>query len=226
MYGGHDASRAAKTTVTVLHGCGVAAAVWFLAGGGPAAADWLGIGLPRAEPLRCGLLISLALIYFGRFVVTTHVTLKRGMAVSEAVTIGVWVIVIHATMAFAGGTNPASVGPWTWVGLALYLLGSVLNTASELQRLRWKRLPQHQGRLYTRGLFRLTRHPNYLGDVTLFTGFALVTGTVTAFAIPVIMAGMFVFVNIPMLDRYLAGRYGDEYERYAARTARLVPFVY
>lgn len=219
MYGGHDSSQAAKLTVTVLHGCGVALAVWFLAG-------WLDIGLPQAGPLRRGLLITLGLIYFGRFVVTTHVTLKRGMAVSEAVTIGVWVIVIHATMAFTGGTNPATVGGWTWAGVALYLLGSYLNTGSELQRLRWKRLPQHQGRLYTRGLFRLSRHPNYLGDVTLFTGFALVTGTVSAFAIPVIMAVMFVFINIPMLDRYLAGRYGDEFERYAAKTARLVPFVY
>ncbi|MGH8880780.1 MAG: DUF1295 domain-containing protein, partial [Stackebrandtia sp.] len=92
--------------------------------------------------------------------------------------------------------------------------------------LRFKARPENRGKLYTRGLFRYSMHPNYLGDVTLFTGFALVTGSLWALAIPVIMAAMFIFINIPMLDKYLAERYGSAFDEYAGRTAKLFPFVY
>jgi protein-S-isoprenylcysteine O-methyltransferase Ste14 len=35
-----------------------------------------------------------------------------------------------------------------------------------------------------------------------------------------------VFLNVPALDRYLAERYGEEFQAYAARTKKLIPFVY
>ncbi|GAA4906031.1 DUF1295 domain-containing protein [Stackebrandtia albiflava] len=212
--------------MTALHAAAVGVAAWFLFAGTDTVAAWFGTSLPHADPMRRYLLITLSVVYFVRFLVTTFVTLKRRMAVTEAVTVGCWVIVIHATMAFTGGVDDASVGVLTWAGVVLYVLGSCINTGAELQRMRWKARPENRGRLYTEGLFRYTMHPNYLGDVTLFTGFALVTGSPWALVIPAIMAAMFVFVNIPMLDRYLAERYGDAFTRYASRTAKLIPFVY
>ena len=105
-------------------------------------------------------------------------------------------------------------------------MGSWLNTASELQRLRWKKRPRNAGHLYTRGLFRLCRHPNYLGDTVLFIGFALITGSPIALVIPAIMAAGFVFAAIPALDRRLAEHYGREFEAWATRTHRYIPFIY
>ena len=67
---------------------------------------------------------------------------------------------------------------------------------------------------------------NYFGDLVLFTGYALVAGRAWAFAIPAVIAALFLFVNIPMLDRYLAERYADEFSRLARRTKKFVPFVY
>lgn len=226
MYGTYDSSTAAKTLVTTLHTAAVAGAAWFLLAGYDTVAGWFGADVDHATATRVALLITLSAVYFGRFLVTSFVTLKRTMPMAEAVTVGVWVIVIHATMAVTGGTNPADVGFVTWLGVALYVLGSYLNTGSELQRLVFKRDPANRGKLYTGGLFRFTMHPNYLGDVVLFSGFALVTGVVWAFAIPLIMAAMFVFINIPALDKYLAGHYGDDFQRYAAKTAKLVPYLY
>ncbi len=40
------------------------------------------------------------------------------------------------------------------------------------------------------------------------------------------MVCMFVFVNIPMLDKYLAEHYGDAFQEYASKTAKFVPYVY
>jgi steroid 5-alpha reductase family enzyme len=226
MYGTYSSSTAAKALVTTLHVVAVALAAWFLFAGIDTAAGWFGIDADHADSTRRVLLIVLSLVYLGRFMVTTFITLKRTMEMSEACTVGVWVLIIHATMAITGGTNPTPAGIVAWLGVALYLLGSYLNTGSELQRLVWKKRPENRGKLYTGGLFRVTMHPNYLGDVTLFAGFALVTGTIWAFAIPIIMASMFIFINIPMLDKYLGERYGEAFDQYAAKTAKLVPFVY
>ncbi|MFJ9538366.1 DUF1295 domain-containing protein [Streptomyces sp. NPDC101225] len=226
MYGGYSRSIGPKTLVTLCNAAAVAAAAWFLLGGTDTVAGWFGTHFDHAEPLRRGLLLALSAIYLLRFIATTFVMLKRSMEWSEAATVGVWVVIIHGTMAFLGGTNAASVGVLAWLGVVFYLAGSYLNTGSEYQRKVWKQAPEHKGKLYTEGLFRYSMHINYFGDVVLFTGFALVTGSPWAFVIPAIMASMFAFLNIPMLDKYLAGRYGDAFEEYSGKTAKLVPFVY
>jgi steroid 5-alpha reductase family enzyme len=226
MYGGYDSSIGPKTLVTTCNTAAVVAAAWFLFGGTDTVAGWFGTDLDRAEPLRRGLLLALSAIYLLRFIATTFVMLKRSMEWSEAATVGVWVVVIHVTMAFLGGTNTAPVGVFTWLGVVFYLVGSYLNTGSEYQRKLWKQVPEHKGKLYTEGLFKYSMHINYFGDVVLFTGFALVTGSLWAFVIPAIMACLFAFLNIPMLDKYLAERYGDAFEEYSKKTAKLVPFVY
>lgn len=226
MYGGYDASTGPKAMVTACNGLAVAAAAWFLFGGTDTVAGWFGTDLDQAESLRRVLLVSLSAIYLLRFIATTFVMLKRSMEWSEAATVGVWVVIIHGTMAYLGGTNTASVGVLAWLGVALYFIGSYLNTGSEYQRKLWKKDPAHNGKLYTEGLFKYSMHINYFGDVVLFTGFALVTGSPWAFIIPAIMGCMFAFLNIPMLDKYLAERYGDAFEQYSKKTAKLVPFVY
>lgn len=226
MYGGYDPSTGPKTLITAFNTLAVAGAAWFLFGGADTVAGWFGTEFDQAEALRRALLVTLSAIYLLRFVATNFVMLKRSMDWNEAATIGVWVLVIHGTMAYLGGTNPDSVGVLTWAGAVLYLVGSYLNTGSEYQRKLWKRNPENKGKLYTEGLFKYSMHINYFGDAVLFSGFALVTGTLWAFVIPAIMVCMFVFLNIPMLDKYLAERYGDAFREYSGRTAKFVPFVY
>lgn len=226
MYGGHDPSTGPKTLVTACNAIAVVCAAWFLLGGADTVADWFGTEFDEAQPVRRVLLVTLSVIYLLRFIATNFLMLQRKMEWSEIFTVGIWVAVIHWTMAYLGGTNTAPVGFATWSGMVLYVIGSYLNTGSEYQRKVWKRHPENKGKLYTEGLFKYSMHINYFGDAVLFSGFALVTGTFWAFAIPAIMAGMFVFLNIPMLDKYLAERYGSAFQEYSARTAKFVPFVY
>lgn len=226
MYGGNDASTGPKALVTLCNGLAVAGAAWFLFGGTDTVAGWFGTDLDHAEALRRALLIAFSAVYLVRFFITNFFMLGRTMEWSEGVTIGLWVIVIHGTMAYLGGTNAATVSVLTWAGVMLYTAGSFLNTGSEYQRKLWKRDPAHRGKLYTGGLFQYSMHINYFGDALLFSGFALVTGRPWAFVIPVAMVCMFLFLNIPMLDKYLAERYGDAFDTYAAKTAKFVPFVY
>jgi len=40
------------------------------------------------------------------------------------------------------------------------------------------------------------------------------------------MLAGFVFANIPVLDSHLHDKYGEAFDRYAACTSKLIPFVY
>lgn len=194
---------------------------------GAAAAAFLVFGpLSVATSSRAWLVVAFSLVYLLRVLVTTYVTVQRPVAYAEAALVGGWMLVIHATMGFVAAQVSAAPDGWTVLGVALYVFGSWMNTFSELQRRAWKARQENTGHLYTLGLFRWCRHPNYLGDTLLFTGFAAVTGSWVALVIPVTMAAGFVFAAIPALDRRLRAHYGDEFDRWAAKTARYIPLVW
>lgn len=227
LYGSKESSLPQKLVMQLASWGALAGVGWFLFDGGrEALARALGTEWPAASHERAALLFACSAIYTARLVVTQFYLVKRAMPWGECVTIAVWIGVIHATMIGVGGRNPAPLGVLSWLGVALYLLGSYFNTGSELGRHLWKKRPENQGKLYTEGLFKYAMHINYFGDFTLFTGFALVTGSLWAFAIPLTMACLFNFVNIPMLDAYLAEHYGRQFDAYAAKTKKFFPFVY
>ena len=129
----------------------------------------------------------------------------------------------------ARGKIDACSAPVTAVAIVLYVVGSGFSTVSEYQRYAFKKQPANKGKLMTGGLWSLTMHANYFGDTLLFTGWTLASSGLavswTWWAVPV-MTALFVFMHIPGLDEYLADRYPKEFPKYAATTAKFVPFVY
>jgi protein-S-isoprenylcysteine O-methyltransferase Ste14 len=54
----------------------------------------------------------------------------------------------------------------------------------------------------------------------------MISGAWVTALIPLAMLAGFVFANIPALDSHLRERYGAEFDAYARRTKKLIPFVY
>ncbi|MFV0633266.1 DUF1295 domain-containing protein [Demequina sp.] len=213
----------AKVATSAIHVGAVGIGLACLAGG---LASWGDAFTPRASEARLWLLAAASVIYLLRFIVTQFVMLRRAYPWSEAVGVGVWVALVQLSLVMVGGTVTGPVGAVTVLGVVLYLIGSLLNTVSEAMRLAWKRDPAHRGRLYDRGLFGWSMHINYFGDSVLFTGFALIAGSWWAALVPAIMTAMFVGLHIPRLDAHLAARYGEQFDRYAARVRKFIPYVY
>ena len=212
MHGDTDPSKLPRLVMVGLHLLGVLIATALLTAG-------------PLTPRRL-VLLAFAWFYFARVLATMFVFLKRGVDWTEALQVGPFLLIIQVALAWFGARATAPWGGLDTLAVLLYVVGSVLNTGSELQRKAWKARPENQGHLYTGGLFRLSRHVNYFGDVVLFTGFALLTRSPWALLVPALMAAMFVFLHIPLLDRYLRDRYGDEYVQWTTRSKKLVPFVY
>ena len=94
--------------------------------------------------------------------------------------------------------------------LAIHLFGSVLNSASEWQRWRWKRQPQNARRLYVEGFFGIAKHINYTGEILTHLGWALLSRHRVALIVPTFFALALCFAYAPDLQQYIRKRYGDD----------------
>jgi len=108
-------------------------------------------------------------------------------------------------------------------GVFFFLFGSGYAMSYELSRFAWKKCEENKGKLHTVGHASLCIHPNYLGDLFTYTGWALCCGTSCVLSAPIFMVWMFVLFVCPNSDAYLASRYPDQFPSYAARTATLLP---
>lgn len=179
-----------------------------------------------AAAFRRVLVFACSVVIFVRMAITSLLLLPRSMGVGEAAAVDAWLAVIHLTFAYSAVSNPQAVGVLFWIGLALFVAGSVMNTGSEIGRMRFRRRSENAGHLYTGGLFAYSMHPNYLGDIVYSIGMAIIAGRAFGFAVPALMTVMFVFIHIPRLDAHLKAKYGAQFERYRRRTAKLIPWVY
>jgi len=107
--------------------------------------------------------------------------------------------------------------PWLYLGLAIFLLGMVTAQSAGLS---WRdRTAVNQP--VTRGIYRFSRHPMYLGMMLqmLGTGIAAASWIFLLLAIVLIM-----FLNILATpeERYCLQNYGNAYREYMNRTPRWI----
>ncbi len=165
-----------------------------------------------------------------RHVLALFVLLKRRILMSEVVgLIGFMAIFEIGFLLLGAGLASAvsqSFGWLDWVGISMFLTGSFLNTASEIQRWIWKKKPSSKGKCYTKGLLAYSMHINYFGDTILFSGWAMLTASLFAWPVPIFITASFIWFHIPALDTHLFKRYGKSFENYATQTAKFIPFIY
>jgi protein-S-isoprenylcysteine O-methyltransferase Ste14 len=196
-----------------------------------AAAAWLAFAAPMAlnrpgSPDRQAALLVCVLLYLARAAHTLFVFVKRTIPWWEAAWGGGIIGCVLFFFLLGGLRDPQPIGPVDLAGILLYIAGSYIGTASEHARHIWKARPGNRGHLYTEGLFRYSRHINYFGDLLLFGGCAVLTRQPWTGIVPLAMGLNFALVIIPAHDAYLAARYGSEFDHYARRTSKLVPFLY
>jgi steroid 5-alpha reductase family enzyme len=113
------------------------------------------------------------------------------------------------------------------VGTLVWLAGFFLEAVADSELLAWKKIPGNENHLVTTGLWRWSRHPNYLGEMIAWIGVFLVGlaarhgwwGAVS----PLSVAVLILFVTgIPMAEKKY--RNHPEWAAYAARTPALVPW--
>lgn len=227
LHGNYDRSMARRILWQGFHFLLICLVYWLLFDGGlRTVSSWIGQSWTSGDLTRRILIFLTSSTLFLRWGFTNFYLLKRRMPWIEILVVCLELSLIHGAYAILGGQVAQPVGAIEFIGIALFVIGSYLNTGSELQRARWKKDPNNAGRIYDQGLFRYSMHINYFGDAVWSTGMALISGSLWIFLVPCYMCCGFLFVHIPRLDKHLKERYGQEYEEYAARTNRFIPFLY
>jgi len=222
LYGAKDRSLPQKGVIVLLELAliGLSYAVLF----GPVLERVRAFGA-HPHPTRNTILFLLNGIVFVRFLATLFVFLRRSIPLAEAFSVPfAFALYLVGFPLMARGAG-VPLNALDFLGVALFAVGSLINTVSEYQRHRFKQRPDSQGRLFTQGLFAYAMHINYFGDLLWVGGYACITNNPYAALVPVFLFCFFYFLNIPKLDAYLAQRYGGQFQAYARSTKRFIPFV-
>ncbi|HWS32513.1 MAG TPA: DUF1295 domain-containing protein [Actinoplanes sp.] len=113
------------------------------------------------------------------------------------------------------------------LAVAVTVAAIVLETTADRQLYRFASDPENRGRIIDEGLWRFSRHPNYLGEILFWWGmwlFALAAAPSWWWTMlgPVGVTLLFAFVSIPMMDRRSLARRPD-YAQHMRRVPALLP---
>ena len=164
--------------------------------------------------------------YFIRFSIGLFVFMQRKISWFESGLVTVLFFLMFYTFVISAGSHPESIGLIDIAGIAMFLIGSYINTLADYQRFAFKRQIENKGRLYTSGLFKYSMHINYFGDAIAYFGLALITYNIVCLCISMGMVVYFIAFEIPRLDEHLNKKYGNEFSEYSQVTKKFVPFVY
>jgi len=124
----------------------------------------------------------------------------------------------------------ASTIPRGWfdlIGIVLWCIGLTFEAVGDFQMARFQADPQNAGRVLDRGLWRLTRHPNYFGDFCVWWGLyiiALASGAAWTIVSPLLMSFLLLKVSgVTLLEKTIIDR-RPEYAAYQTRTSSFFPW--
>lgn len=143
-----------------------------------------------------------------------------------------WVfLTLSATLAVLTSVKQVPLGPYAIIGVILWLIGFAIEVIADRQKTAFKKNPNNAGRFISSGLWAHSRHPNYFGEILLWTGIFII-------CIPVLqgtqwftmISPIFVFLllkyvsGINMLEKIADSRWGgqENYENYKANTSELI----
>ena len=131
----------------------------------------------------------------------------------------------------------APLGALDGIGAGLWLCGFVVEVLADRQKTAFNADPNNKGRFISHGLWSWSRHPNYCGEIVLWTGVAVISSSAfinygvgwhwIGLWSPVFVTLLLTCVSgVPMLESRADKKWGDdaEYKRYKAQTPVMFPF--
>jgi len=146
---------------------------------------------------------------------------------------GLWVILTaSAALVAITSSERAPIGLFFWIGAAVWLLGITFEAVADSQKSAFKSDPANKGKFIDVGLWKWSRHPNYFGEITLWTGILIMALPVlSGWSWLVVISPVFVTLlltkvsGINLQNKQAQARWGDDpaYQKYRANTPALIP---
>lgn len=134
-------------------------------------------------------------------------------------------LVLHAN------TGVTTALPLVCIGVLVWLLGFYFQVRGDFELSRYISTKKKTDGLLKTGIWGLTRHPNYFGEMTMWWGIFIVTISsfnlaylIVAALGPILITLLLRYVSgVPMLEKYWEEKYQDEFAQYKENVPMLIP---
>jgi len=133
--------------------------------------------------------------------------------------------------------DQAPLGVVDVVGMLIWVIAFLTEAAADSEKMAFRSVAENRHKFITTGLWSYSRHPNYFGEILMWTAMALISSN-AAFVLgaPMLFAAwispaftMFLLLKVsgvPMVERAGEKKWGKDpvYQRYMANTSCVVPW--
>ena len=147
---------------------------------------------------------------------------------------GTWVfITMAAGLAAMTSQSQSPVDGFLVVGATLWVIGFGIEVVADQQKTAFRKDPANAEKFISSGLWSISRHPNYFGEIILWIGIAAIALPVlegwqwVTLVSPVFVSFLLLKVSgVPMLENNAESRWGNdpEFRQYKAKTPTLIPY--
>ncbi len=219
-----------------IAGLGIFLSVWALLSAGSGMGALLCSALLIVYGFRLGGYLLIREVKSGAYNSVMKTEIKDGKTMPFGVKCAIWITcallyVLQVLPVYYRLFNGEVSNVFTWIGAAVMAFGLIFETLSDMQKQAAKR--ENPKRFCDKGLYRIVRCPNYLGEMIFWTGVVISgIGAVKAWQwIPVLVgyAGIIfvMFSGARRLELRQNKNYGSdpEYQNYVKTVPILLPFV-
>ena len=149
---------------------------------------------------------------------------------------GLWVLfTLFGALAILTSNNNQNFGILDIIGVLIWVIGFLIEVVSDRQKSEFKSHVSNDGKFIQAGLWKYSRHPNYFGEILIWTGIAIIGISVySGFGWLGFISPFFVFVmlnyisGVRLLEKQAEERWGgdDVYQSYKSKTPVLFPYKF
>lgn len=148
---------------------------------------------------------------------------------------GAWVfITMAAALAAVTSNQQSGFDVFLVAGLLCWIIGFAIEVIADRQKSQFRATPGNKEKFITTGLWSVSRHPNYFGEILLWIGIAIIAlPTLQGWQFVTLVSPLFVILlllkvsGVPMLEAIAETRWGSDpaYQSYKASTPAVFPRV-
>lgn len=146
---------------------------------------------------------------------------------------GMWVSLCSAC-ALAGIANGIEINSYFYIGIIVFIIGFTAEIIADNQKSKFRKDANNRDKFISSGLWKHSRHPNYLGEITLWLGISIISfSSLAGWQLITLISPIFTYLllvyvsGIRILDYNGNKKWGhlDSYKDYRKNTPRLIGFL-
>ena len=146
---------------------------------------------------------------------------------------GMWVT-ICSICALTGIANGIIISGTTIIGIIIFIIGFTIEIIADSQKTKFRAKDDNKDKFISSGLWKYSRHPNYLGEIILWLGISLISfSSLGGYQYVTLISPIFTYLllvnvsGINLLEKSGKKKWGhlESYKIYKKNTPRLIGFL-